>query len=340
MNQTTSTDIAVISESSINLAAATLSGLTFVSEAVLTGDAVGARRITWATGNNAMRAANGKTPLENARGFLLDKPGEDELFPQDYELLDAMELLCAQGKAREVVIEHQDKEGKPNWVPSWQFPLLSLFVVCEGVPTEQAMKDDPECRWGVAYVPYRGRDANDKARSSEVHFGAFVKELMDVGYNGAFMFKFSSYVAPKILACLKTHEYSLRFVNALRSEAGETQDLPYYALALPVQVSVNTITAGTEAGKTKQVHYPIPAIPRLSLRDPQAAMAFVSSVAITRDQALTVEDGGLIEQTARWSIDFSKRMLSGNVVDEAIVPGAPPSDDRVFTDDDIPDSLR
>ena len=339
MNQTTTTDIAVVSE--INIAAATLDGMKFASEARLSESAYSVRRVTWATGNNPMRAANGKTPLENARGFVLDKPNEDELFPEDYELLDAMELLCAQGKAREVVIEHQDKDGKPNWVPSWQFPAASLFVVCEGVPAESDMKNDPECRWGVAYVPFRGRDANDKALSSEVHFLAFVKELMDVGYNGPFLFKFSSYIAPKALACLNAQQYGLRFVNALRSEAGEVAALPFYALALPIQVSVNTLTAGSaDRGGTKQVHYPVPAIPRLSLSNPEAAMSFLSSVAITADQALILEDNGRVQATSQWSIDFTRRLLSGNVVDEAIVPGGAPSDDRVFTDADIPADLQ
>jgi len=337
----TTTDIAVVTpaEQSINIAAATLDGMTFVSEAMLSGSTYSTRRVTWATGNNSMWAANGKTPLENARGFLIDQPNEDELFPEDYELLDAMEILCAQGKARAVVIEHLDKDGKPNKVASWQLLQASLFVVCEGVPSEQEMKSDPECRWGVAYVPFRGRGANDKALSSEVHFLAFVKELMDTGYNGPFLFKFSSYIAPKALACLKAHEYALRFVNALRSEAGDVQGLPFYALALPIQVSIATITAGSaERGGTKQVHYPVPSIPRLSMRDPGAAMTFLARVAISREQAAMVEDGARVEQTRQWSIDTSKRLLAGVVVDEATAPVG--DEDRVFTDADIPPDLR
>jgi hypothetical protein len=169
---------------------------------------------------------------------------------------------------------------------------------------------------------------------------AGIEKPCDTAYNGPFMFKFSSYIAPKALAVLNAHEYVLRFVNALRADAGEVQGLSYYALAVPIQVSINTITAGTEQSKTKQVHYPVPAIPRLSRNDPNQAIAFLSRVAVTYDQALIIEDNDRVAATSRWSVDFSKKLLLGNVVDE-IVASVPDDDGpSSFTDDDIPEGLR
>lgn len=336
----TSTDIAVVEEQSVSLASALHLNVPFVSTATLTGDTYAIRRATWLTGNNNMFGINGKTPLESARGLFIDQPSADEMFPEDFELCDAMDLLCTEGKARAVMVEHFDESKKPHKVPSWQLmPTASLFVVCEGVPSKSDMQADVTLRWGVAYAGYR-QDPAGKAQPSELHFTAFIKELMDAGYPGPFAFKFSSYVADKALACLKAQEYVLRFVNALRADASEFQALPYYACALPILCSTNTLTAGTEAGKTKQVYYPIPGIPRLSRNDPTQATAYLASVAISRDQAFIVEDGDRVKATVTWSIEKSQRLLSGNTGDDVSIPGAPADDTPPFTDADIPESLR
>jgi len=337
----TTTDIAVVTpESGVSLSNLTLDTVKFVSEANLAGGSnYKTRRMLWATGNANMWAADGRKPLDPARGFILDQPDEDELYPEDYELLDAMEVLVGQGKAREVMIEHQ-LNGKPTKRLSWQLFAASLYVVCEGVPSESDMKADVECRWGVAYTPFRGADATSgKTLYSEVHFVGFIKELMDAGYPGSFLFKFSSYVTSKALACLGAQEYALRFVNQLRANAGHEGGLPYYALALPLQCSTSTMTAGKEAGKTKEVYYPVPMVPRLSLSRPEPAMAYLASVAITAEQAAIIEDGDRVGKTRIWSIEFSKRLIAGFVVDEATAP-IPGDEVPPFTDNDIPEGLR
>lgn len=333
----TTTDIAVVTpESAVSLASALHLGDTFMSEATLTGDSYAPRRATWLTGNSNMFAANGKTPLESARGFFIDQPDEGEMFPEDYELMDAMEALCEQGKARAVQVEHLDENRKPHKVLSWQFmPTASLFVVCQGVPSKQDMQTDATVRWGIAYAGYR-TNARGETQTSELHFIAFIQELMDAGYHGSFAFKFSKYTVDKALACLRAQEYVLRFINALRADANELQALPYYACALPILCSTNTVTAGTEAGKTKQVYYPVPGIPRLSRNNPTEALAYLARVAITRDQVQVLEYDGRVETTVEWSKKKSQRIIAGNDTDD-VQPIVPPSDDTPpLTDADAP----
>lgn len=282
------------------------------------------RRLTWCTGNNNMFAANGKTPLEAARGWFIDKPDEDEMFPDDYELMDTMEILCDLGLAREVQVEHSDESGGKNRrVPSWQIYEPSLFVVCEGIPSKSEMERDNSDRWGVAYGWRPGEGGR-----SQLKFHCFIKELMDNGYNGLFIASFSSFCTPPAIAALKAHEYVLRFVDKLRAKAGDVQAVPFYAYALPIKSSVKTKTAG-QGDKSREIYYPIPAIPRLSERDPEAALAYLSTMAITEEQAYILEYNGRVEQAVEWSVKESARIIAGkdNQIEENIsVNEAPISD--------------
>jgi hypothetical protein len=283
------------------------------------------RNLSWCTGNNPMFGANGKTPLPAARGFFIDRPDEDEMFPNDYELMEAMQTLCEQNKAREVVVEHYDSAGKPNRVPSWELFEISLFVVCEGVPTKAEMERNNSDRWGVAYA-WPGDGGRSQLRAS-----CFIKELMDVGYNGIFMMRFSSFCTSKAIAALKAHDYVLKFVDKLRAKAGETDPVPFYAYALPIKCSTKTLTAGEE-GKSREVYYPVPAIPRLSERDPEAALEYLASMAITDEQAYVLEYNDRVVQAIEWSIKESARILAGK--DNEIVPEAPK--EKVSAEDEPP----
>lgn len=281
------------------------------------------RSLSWCTGNNPMFGSNGKTPLPAARGFFIDRPDEDEMFPDDYDLLDAMEQLVEQNKAREVVVEHYDKQGKPNRVPSWELYDVSLFVVCEGVPSKAEMERDNNDRWGIAYGWQPGIGGR-----SQVRFHCFIKELMDAGYNGLFIAGFSSFCTTKAIMALKAHDYVLRFADNLRAKAGDKEPVPFYAYALPIKCSTKTLTAGEE-GKSREVYYPVPAIPRLSERDPEASLAYLAGMAITEDQARVLECNGRVEQSVLWSVRESARILAGkdgNATEEAPVNTAPISD--------------
>jgi len=274
-------------------------------------DTTMARRLTWLTGNNDCFAANGKTPLPAARGWYIDKPDDDELYPDDFALLDAMEALVEQGLAAECVVSHPDETGKPRKVPSWHLPVASLFVVCQGIPSKSEMLNDPGARWGVAFAGWQTGGVK-----STLIFSCFVKELMDAGYSGPFTARFSSYTTDKALSCLKAQEYILKFVDTLRNKAGEAEPIAYYAYALPITCSSKTITAGKEVGKTREVYYPVPAIPRLSQRDPEAALAYLASHAITEDQAFVLEHDGRVERTIEWSVKTSQRLTAGEVIED------------------------
>ncbi len=276
------------------------------------------RRLSWCTGNNEMFAANGKTPLPAARGWFIDKPDEDEMFPSDYELLDAMEALVEQGRAREVQVEHRDQNGGKNRrVPSWELYDVSLFVVCKGVPSKREMDADGSDRWGVAY----GWQPGEGGRS-QVRFHCFIKELMDAGYHGLFIASFSSHCTSKIIAALNAQQYVLDFVNKLRARMGDTEPLPFYAYALPIKCSVKSLTAG-KPPNTTEVYYPIPAIPRLSEKDPETARAYLVSTSITDEQQAIVEHNGRIDAAATWSVRESARILAGkdgDTSEEGTVP--------------------
>lgn len=288
----------------VSLGRAIHSNVRFASSALMTSDEPGPRRLTWLTGNNQCFAPDGKTAMPPAKGFFLDMPvEEDGLLPGDYQLMDAMEILCERGIAVPCIVVHQ-ADGKPSRVPSWSLPAASLFVICQGVPSKAEMLQDVTARWGIAYGwnALRGR--------TELNVQCFVKELLDAGYNGAFDLKFSGQIVDKAISALKAHEYVLRFADRLRQQAGEEQGVPYYAYALHLRCSASTLTVGRNA--TTEVYYPVPTIPRLSQRDMDSAIAFLDAMAITEDQAFLIEENGRVERAVEWSVNKSRQIITGN----------------------------
>ncbi|GCE14215.1 hypothetical protein KTT_41280 [Tengunoibacter tsumagoiensis] len=278
-------------------------GTPFISVAKRGGSSLSQHRLSWFTGNNKARGLDGRA-LPDIAGWAIEQPDLDETgLPEDYELYDAMALLVQRGLAAECVVLHPDDSGKPRPVRYWAMPQLGLFVVCEGVPSKQEMLRDPAERWGVAYAWPQGR-------SSELHLIAFSKELMDAGYCYPLSVKFSSYCTDRALACLKAHERVLNVADKFREEAGEHIGAAYYAYALPIGVSPRSITAGKDAGKTKEIYYPFPVVPR------QIDLQYLSSVAISRDQALLLEEDGRVERTVAWSVEKSRRIMAGNEASE------------------------
>lgn len=289
----------------------------FQSEAIRSDAAPGMlRRLTWLTGNNQCFSINGKQALPPGKGWIIDQPDEEAgLYPDDYELIEAMEELCAQGKAASCIVVHPEN-GKPRRVLSWALPLLSLFVICQGIPSRDMMRD-PQTRWGVAY------GWNPRSNRSELYFQCFIKELLDVGYAGVFLAKFSGLITGKALDCLYAHNYALKFADRLRSQGDIEGRVPYYAYAMPITCAQRTLTAGRE-GQSTEVYYPIPCIPRLSLRDPESGLAYLENVAITLDQAALLEADNRVENTVAWSIEKTRRINGG---DEDPADTAPAPDD-------------
>lgn len=319
--KTATTDIVVATDAGVSVSQALQSTIRFASQMQQSEglDMTTARRITWLTGNNDCFAANGKTPLPSARGAYIDKPDPDELFPDDYLFIEAMERLVASGLAQDCIVAHPEAQGKPRMTPSWHLPTLSLFVVCEGVPSKMEMNADPKCRWGVAFSGWQ------QGSKSTLMLNAFVKEIMDVGYFGVFTMRFDSYITDKALACLRAHqEYTLRIADKLRADANIHEPLAYYAYALSIRCSVKTQTAGRQAGKTTEVYYPIPDIPHLSTVD--TAMDYLASAAITEQQATFLEAYDRVQRTVEWSVNKSLRLIAGEDVgeDDAMAEDKPP----------------
>ena len=303
-----STDLVPVVPQEVSLDRATHTGMIFTSAARYEESAAEPRELGWRTGNNRCFAANGKTPLENAHGWFIDRPDEDEMFPDDYRLCEAMEILVEQGQAIECEVVYLDKDGKnPHNVPSWKLSIASLFVVCEGVPSKSEMGGDARCRWGVAY----GWDPN--GNRSRLRFHCFVKELMDAGYDGVFKVSLSGLITDRAIKALKAQDDVLKFVDTLRGEP-----LPYYAYAIPLGCSIKTMTAGSE--KTSEVYYPIPLVPGLSRKNAEATIAYLDNVAISARQVSILENNGRVDQCIEWSVKESARILAGKDDESALLP--------------------
>src|SRR5579884_2760735 len=128
--------------------------------------------------------------------------------------MDAMDFLCERGMATACQISHSDTK-----TPAWLLHTASLFVVCQGVPSQTEMSRDSSLRWGVAYG--WGPDAKSGKMRSQIRFSCFVKELWDAGYTGTFKVSMSGEITRKMLECLKAQEYVLNFIETLRNQAGE-----------------------------------------------------------------------------------------------------------------------
>lgn len=325
----TETALVAVKDQEVDMATreALLDGRIFASSARLgASERPPLRSLTWLTGNNNAYEPGGKVSMEPASGLHLDMPDEDEMSPWDYELMDAMELLCEQGYAKECMVDYIDEKTKvPRKTASWKLINPSLFIVCQGIPSRAEMDKELSCRWGVAYAWPRD------GRRSKLQFRCFVKELMDAGYNGAFTATFTSYCTGYALDALRNHEYVLRFVTSQRRALGlDMAEPPFYGLALPFHCSVKTATAGSEEkGGTKQIRYPISGIPRLSPRDMDAAREYLLRTQISDDQAYILEYNGFVEECVEWSMRESRRILLGADVDETpVAPREPTSVDN------------
>ncbi len=308
-NQAGTTLVEAAQRGCVSIAAALHVNTRFAAPAYRGGTETGAaRRLTWLTGNNQCFAANGKQALPPGKGWIIDQPDEDAgLLPDDYELIDAMESLCERNLAAPCVVVHPGAGG-PRRVASWALPVASLFVICQGVPGRSEMQRDQECRWGIAYA------WNPATNRSELLFQCFIKEMLDAGYAGTFTVRVGGYITDRMLLCLKAQEYVLNFADVLRAKTGEDRPVAYYAYALPIACSQRTIPAGRE-GKSTEIYYPVPLIPRLSQRDPESGLAYLASVAITEEQAALLEADERIERIVTWSIEKTRK-ISGGVFDE------------------------
>lgn len=318
---TATTDIVIAAPGGVSLGQALHNGVRFASTVRPSNiDDSDARWLSWATGNQEAFAINGKTPLPAARGWFIDQPGEDR-YPDDYALVEAMDLLCEQRLAAECIVVRQDKETKaPRKVASWHLPIASLFVVCEGVPSRSEMLADHKERWGVAY------SARQNGVKSSLAFYCYVKELLDAGYPGIFHCQFASYLTEPALKLLRSHQNcTLNFAQSLRAKHLINEPLAYYAYALPVRCSTETITAryngpdASKVGQSKELYYPVPAVPLLSERTPQReadSLEYLANVAITDEQALLLESDGRVERIVEWSINRSQRLTAGEEIDD------------------------
>lgn len=311
----TTTDIVIAAPTGVSLGQALHNGVHFAGTVRTSSiDDSDARWLSWATGNQDAFAINGKTPLPAARGWFIDQPGEDR-YPDDFALIEAMDLLCEQRMAAECIVVRQDKETKaPRKVASWHLPQASLFIVCEGIPSRAEMLSDAKERWGVAYSGWQD------GVKSQLSFYCYVKELFDAGYSGIFHCQFSSKLTEPALKLLRSHQdYTLKFAEMLRSSGGISESLAYYAYALPVRCSTETITARNKAGQSKELYYPVPAVPMLSARTPQReadSLAYLAGVAITNEQALLLENDGRLERIIEWSVNRSQRLVAGEDISD------------------------
>jgi hypothetical protein len=293
------------------------------------------RALFWQSGNNDVFAADGKKRLvleAGVNGWYINQPREDDgLFPADYELMDAMDSLCERGLATACQISHVEN-GKAELVPAWLLSIASLFVVCQGVPSQQEMQRDAAQRWGVAYA--WGPDRRSGQMRSQLQFSCYVKEVWDAGYGGVFKVSLSGALTGPMLKCLKAQEYVLAFIERLRHEiTGEDIALPYYAAALPTRASNASLTTG-QGEKSRQVYFPVPLIPRLSQRDLVKARAYLEWTAISAEQAAILEDNDRVAAAAAWSIERSRRIVSGQADEE--YSAGPIDDAPPLTDDDNP----
>lgn len=311
----TTTDIVIATPAGVSLNTALHGRMVFASAVRPSSiDDSDARWLSWATGNQDAFGSNGKTPLPAARGWFIDQPGEDR-YPDDYALVEAMDALCEQRLAAECIVVRQDKETKaPRKVASWHLPIASLFVVCEGVPSKSEMDSDPKERWGVAFSGWQD------GIKSQLSFYCYVKELLDAGYPGIFHCQFSGKLTEPALRLLRSHQdYTLNFATTLRTKHLINEPLAYYAYALPVRCSTETITARNKAGQSKELYFPVPAVPMLSARTPQReadSLAYLANVAITDEQAMLLENDGRVERIVEWSVNRSQRLTAGEEIED------------------------
>jgi hypothetical protein len=266
--------------------------------------------LAWRTGLLPTRSIEGKM-LPNYAGWAIQVPEASEetgeLSADDGLLAELLESLCepdADGRrlGAPIVIQHRGDEksgNKPRFVRYVALRQASLYVVCQGIPSNSQMAASAENRWGIAY-------GWPKGGKSALRFQVFVRELLDAGYFLPLQCSFHGPMTGHVLSMLRAQYKVLAFADkSRRAIIGEGAPmLPYYAYDLPTTVSEGPRQFG-KGNETQNVYVPVPVIPvGLSLD-------YLASHATPELYARLIEDEGRVEHATAWSIGVSKKILEG-----------------------------
>lgn len=266
------------------------------------------RLLSWHKGLNLTRGGNGER-MANYAGWAIEVPLPEngvELSPDDENLLNALEVLYASAHpdgtnvAAPIVVQHkgdEESQGKPRTVHYCALSQASLYVVCEGIPSNTQMRASIDNRWGIAYGWQSGKSA--------LQFQVFVKELVEAGYFEPFLCTFHGPITEMVLMALRHQNRVLAVADKLRSEQGFGALLPYYAYDLPTRVSAEPRTVGRD-DKTQQIFFPVAQVPAV------ITPVYLAQHATSDDVAALIEQDDRVTRASAWSVSTSKKIEEGD----------------------------
>lgn len=191
------------------------------------------------------------------------------------------------------------KHGSGNVVTHWALPIVSLFVVCDGVQSMSEMRDSQE-RYGIAFG---WRDAGGRPQSV-LRARVFVQELCAVGYCQPLLLSVKSTLTGDILNAFTRHFDVLSQINPIRATKNLPEiGVPFYAVAI-------RLGAGEEVQRGAVQSKEITPMIEVGARDPD----YIKAHWCKREWVAAIE--GMADQTVVWSRSESTRIAAGDPVED------------------------
>lgn len=193
----------------------------------------------------------------------------------------------------------QIKHGTGSVVTHFAIPIANLIVIAEGVMSIGQMKTT-EDRWGIAFG---WRTLEGGRQQSQLRGRAFLRELLEIGYNEPVLFSMRGTITGDMIDALCRQYEVLDAWDAFRKTDNKPpHPAPFYAFSIPIGTG-DEVMRGS-GSNTKEITPPKAAIPATITRE------YIDAALCKREWVKLVE--GLLDNTLRWSVETSKLIASGD----------------------------
>lgn len=207
--------------------------------------------------------------------------------------LDALDEAMQQAGFEQVAIRHSGG----NIVDHWAVGIANLFILAEGVQSQAEMKHTSE-RFGIAFG---WRTLEDGRGQSVLRFRAYLRELLEVGFQEPLLVTVKSTLTSDVVNALTRQYEVLDAIDALRKSQGKPPlNPPFYACSIPLGPGQEVSRGSVQ---TKEITPVVALIPSPVTRE------HIVAHWIKREWSTLIEQN--LDQTIAWSVSASRQIAAG-----------------------------
>ena len=191
------------------------------------------------------------------------------------------------------------KHGSGNVVTHWAVETANAFVIADGVQSPQECKRS-EDRFGIAY----GWHVMDDGRSqSKIKLRVLLRELLLVDCYEVLTISVKSTMSQDMIDALLVQYAVLNAVDQYRADDGKPAlNPPFYACCIPLGAGAASVRGS--GASTREIVPPAALIPNPITKE------YIRANWIKRDWTRYIDS--IIEDTIRWSVEESRRIVAGS----------------------------